>query len=106
MSGSTPGRRRSAPRCGTSLAGAPDAGSSWAQVVDVDIAWKITEWLLPMLKCPCCGAVIAAAAPPGAYAGTVSYRPVLNAAGFDEAMRAALAAEPMLAADEHAGPRC
>jgi hypothetical protein len=29
---------------------------------------------------PCCGAVITAAAPPGAYAGTVSYGPVLNAA--------------------------
>jgi transposase len=133
-------------RCGTSLAGARDAGSSWAQVVDVSIARKVTEWLLPMLMCPCCGAVTTAAAPPGAHAGTVSYGPVLNAAaillatfgnvppersahligmllgvpvsagfvdkaasrlsgrleaaGFDEAMRTALAGEPVLAADE------
>ena len=69
-------------RCGTSLAGAQDAGSSWAQVVDVSIARKVTEWLLPMLKCPCCGAATTAAAPPGAHAGTVSYGPVLNAAAI------------------------
>ena len=133
-------------RCGTSLAGARDAGSSWAQVVDVSIARRVTEWLLPMLMCPCCGAVTTAAAPPRARAGTVSYGPVLNAAaillaavgnvpaersarligmllgvpvsagfvdkaasrlsgrleaaGFDEAMRAALAGEPVLAAGE------
>ena len=132
-------------RCGTSLAAAQDAGSSWAQVVDVSITRKATEWLLPMLKCPCCGAVTTAAAPPGAHAGTV-YGPVLNAAavllaafgnvppersahlicmllgvpvsagfvdkanarlsrrleaaGFDDAMQAALADEPVLAADE------
>jgi transposase len=132
-------------RCGTNLAGALDAGSSWAQVVDVSIARKVTEWLLPMLRCSCCRAVTTAA-PPGAHAGTVSYGPVLNAAaillasygnvppersahlirmllgvpvsagfvdkanarlsgrleaaGFDDAMQAALAGEPALAADE------
>jgi len=115
-------------------------------VVDVSIARRVTEWLLPMLMCPCCGAVTTAAAPPRAHAGTVSYGPVLNAAaillaavgnvpaersarligmllgvpvsagfvdkaasrlsgrleaaGFDEAMRAALAGEPVLAAGE------
>ena len=114
--------------------------------MDVSIARKVTVWLLPMLKCPCCRAVITAAAPPGAHAGTVSYGPVLNgaaillaafgnvppersarligmllgvpvsagfvdkanarlsgrleAAGFDDAMQAALAGEPVLAADE------
>jgi transposase len=74
----------------------------------------VTEWLLPGLACPCCGAVTFAD-PPGAHAGAVSYGPVLNAAavllschgnvpperaGFDDAMLAALASEDVLAADE------
>jgi transposase len=132
-------------RCGTSLDGAADAGSSWAQVWDVRISRHVTEWLLPARACSCCGAVTTAAAPAG-QAGTVSYGTVLNAAavvltafgnvppqraaqvigmllgvpvsagfvdkasarlsgkledaGFDEAMRAALDDEPVLAADE------
>lgn len=133
-------------RCGSGLGGAAGAGASWAQVWDVRIMRQVTEYLLPGLCCPCCGAVTVAAAPAGAPAGAVCYGPVLNAAavvltafgnvpperaarvigmllgmpvsagfvdkasarlagrledaGFDEAMRAALAQEPVLAADE------
>jgi hypothetical protein len=118
----------------------------WAQVIDVGVARKVTETLLPGLCCPCCEAVTFAAPPPGAHAGAVSYGPALNAAavvltaygnvpperaarvismllgpevsagwvdkasarlsarlgaaGFDEAMLAALAGEKVLAADE------
>src|ERR1019366_4816465 len=72
----------------------------WAQVVDVEILRKVTEWLLPGLACPCCGTVTFAKPPPGLHAGSVSYGPVLNAAAFDDAMIAALAAEDVLAADE------
>src|SRR5262249_6240470 len=133
-------------RCGAALGSAQSAGSSWAQVWDVKISRLVTEWLLPMLECPCCGQVTTAAAPPGAHAGTVCYGPGVNmaavllaaygnvpaeraahlirmllgtpvspgfvdrasarldgklqGAGFDDAMRAALAAEPALGADE------
>lgn len=117
----------------------------WAQVIDVEIARKVTEYLLPGLACGC-GTVTFAAAPPGFHPGSVAYGPVLNAAavllachgnvpaertaaligmltgedvcagwvdkavarmntrlraaGFYEAMAAALAAEDVLAADE------
>jgi transposase len=117
----------------------------WAQVIDIGIVRKVTEWLLPGLACGGCGTVTHAP-PPGFHAGAVSYGPVLNAAavllscygnvpaersarliglltgqdvssgwvdkavarmnagleaaGFDEAMLAALAAEDVLAADE------
>jgi transposase IS66 family protein len=133
-------------RCGTALAAARTAGSSWAQVRDVRISTLVTEWLLPALRCPCCGRVTVAAAPGGAHRGSVSYGPGVNTAavllaaygnvpaeraanlirmllgmpvspgfvdkanarlsdrlddaGFDEAMQAALAAEPALGADE------
>jgi hypothetical protein len=66
--------------CRAVLDGAEAAGSRWAQVVDAEIARKVTEWLLPGLACPCCGTVTFAAPPPGAHAGAVSYGPVLNAA--------------------------
>ena len=124
---------------------ADPAGPGWAQVWDVRISRLVTEWLLPALACPCCGKVTTAPAPPGAYAGTVSYGPGVNTAallltaygnvpaeraanligmllgvpvspgfavmassrlsaaadaGFDDAMQAALAAEPALGADE------
>ena len=52
----------------------------WAQVIDVEIIRKVTEWALPGLSCPCCGTVTFADPPPGAHAGAVSYGPVLNAA--------------------------
>ena len=147
-----PGERKSADppaqcsRCGTALDGTQSAGSSWAQVWDVQISRLVTEWLLPMRECPCCGQVTTAAAPPGVHAGTISYGPAVNTAavllaaygnvpaeraahliamllgmpvspgfvdkasarldgtlqhaGFDDAMQAALAAEPALGADE------
>jgi hypothetical protein len=133
-------------RCGTALDGAEPAGSSWAQVWDVQITRFVTEHLLPAVTCPCCGQVTAADAPAGAHAGTICYGPGVNTAavllsgygnvpaeraaqlirmllgmpvspgfvdrasarldgklqgaGFDDAMEAALAAEPALGADE------
>jgi transposase len=133
-------------RCGTGLDAAAPAEPGWAQVIDVKVAAKTTEWALPGRVCPCCKTVTVADPPPGAHAGSVSYGPVLNAAavlltsdgnvpperaarvmgmllgvqvsagwadkassrlsaqlataGFDEAMLAALTAEPVLAADE------
>ena len=45
-------------RCRTALDGAQAAGSRWAQVIDVEVIRKATEWALPGLECPCCGAVV------------------------------------------------
>jgi transposase len=132
--------------CGAALAGAERAGTWWSQVNDVRIITFVTEYLLPLLACPCCGKINAAKAPPWAYPGSVSYGPGINTAavlltsygnvpaertanligmllgvpvspgfvdlaserlasrldgaGFDAAMQAALAKEPVLAADE------
>ena len=66
--------------CKAGLDGAEPAGSRWAQVIDVEVIRKVTEWPLPGLLCPCCGTVTFAEPPPGAHAGAVSYGPVLNAA--------------------------
>ena len=66
--------------CRAWLDGAEAAGSRWAQVIDVEIIRKVTEWALPGLCCPCCGTVTFAEPPAGAHAGAVSYGPVLNAA--------------------------
>jgi len=133
-------------RRGTGLEGAERAGTWWSQVRDVQITRFVTEYLLPLLTCPCCGKVNAAQAPPWAHPGSVSYGPGINTAavllssygnvpsertanligmllgvpvspgfvdlaserlsarlqdaGFDDAMQAALAGEPALAADE------
>jgi transposase len=133
-------------RCGTVLDGADRAGNWWSQVRDVKITTSVTEYLLPLLTCRCCGKMNAAQAPPWAHPGSVSYGPGINTAavllssygnvpaeraanligmllgvpvspgfvdgaserlssrldeaGFDEAMQAALEAEPVLAADE------
>jgi Transposase IS66 family/Family of unknown function (DUF6444) len=147
-----PGEREELPppaecsRCGTGLDGAERAGTWWSQVKDVRITTFVTEYLLPLLKCPCCGKISAGELPPWAHPGSISYGPVINAAavllqsygnvpsertanligmllgvpvspgfvdlaserlngrlqdaGFDAAMQAALAAEPVLAADE------
>ena len=65
--------------CQARLDGAEVAGSRWAQVIDVEIIRKVTEWALPGLVCPCCGTVTFAEPPPGAHAGAVSYGPLLNA---------------------------
>ena len=66
--------------CKAGLDGAEPAGSRWAQVIDVEVIRKVTEWPLPGLLCPCCGTVTFAEPPPGAHAGAVCYGPVLNAA--------------------------
>src|SRR4249920_2197178 len=68
-----PGERKDAEppaecrRCKAGLDGAEAAGSRWAQVIDVEIARKVTEWTLPGLACPCCGTVTFTAPPPGAH---------------------------------------
>jgi transposase len=67
-------------RCGAGLRDASRAGRSWAQVWDVTISGSVTEWLLPALACPCCGEVTVAAAPAGAYPGSVSYGPGVDTA--------------------------
>ena len=133
-------------RCGAGLEGAERAGTWWSQVWDVKITRFVTEYLLPLLACPCCGKVNAARGPGQSYPGSVSYGPGINTAavllssygnvpseraanligmllgmpvsagfvdlaserlsarledaGFDDAMQAALAKEPVLAADE------
>ena len=133
-------------RCGTGLDPAHRTGTWWSQVRDVRITAFVTEYLLPLLTCPCCGKVNPAELPPWAFPGTVSYGPGVNTAaillsaygnvpaertanlirmllgvpvspgfadlaserlsarledaGFDQAMQAALAEEPVLAADE------
>jgi hypothetical protein len=66
--------------CKAALDGAEAAEPRWAQVIDVEVIRKVTEWALPGRSCPCCGTVTFAAPPPGAYAGSVSYGPALNAA--------------------------
>ena len=65
--------------CGASLAGVSAAGSSWAQVWDVKIARRVTEWVLPSLPCRCCGKLTTADAPPGAHPGTISSGAGINA---------------------------
>jgi transposase len=67
-------------RCKAGLAGAAAADPRWAQVIDVEVIRKVTEYLLPGLVCPCCGTVTFAGPPAGAHAGAVSYGAVLNAA--------------------------
>ena len=66
--------------CKARLDGAAVAGPRWAQVIDVEVIRKVTEWALPGLECRCCGTVTFAEPPPGAHAGSVSYGAVLNAA--------------------------
>ena len=39
-----------------------------------------TEHLLPARRCPCCGQVTTADAPPGAHPGSISYGPGINTA--------------------------
>ena len=81
-----PGEKRDAPppaqcrSCRAQLDGAEAAEPRWAQVIDVALAGTVTEWALPGLSCPCCGAVTFAEPPPGAHQGSVSYGPALNAA--------------------------
>jgi transposase len=67
-------------RCGAGLEGAQRAGTWWSQVWDVKIARFVTEYLLPLLACPCCGKVNAARGPGQSYPGSVSYGPGINTA--------------------------
>ena len=62
--------------CHASLDGAEAADPRWAQVIDIGILRKVTEYLLPGLSCGGCGTVTFAAAPPGFHAGSVTYGPV------------------------------
>jgi transposase len=66
--------------CGASLDGADRAGSRWSQVWDVKITRFVTEYLLPLLACPCCGKVNAGQLPPWAYPASISYGPGINTA--------------------------
>ena len=60
--------------------GAQRAGTWWSQVRDVKITAFVTEYLLPLLICPCCGKTGAAQAPEWAHPGSVSYGPGVNTA--------------------------
>ncbi len=65
--------------CGAGLGGAA-AGRGWGQVWDVPpVRLEKVHWLLPKLRCGCCGAVTTAD-PPHGRAGTVVYGPNVNAA--------------------------
>src|SRR5947207_8367606 len=66
--------------CRTSLDGAEAVEPRWAQVIDIEILRKVTEYLLPGLACGDCGTVTHAPPPPGLHAGSVAYGPALNAA--------------------------
>ncbi len=66
--------------CRAPLDGAEAAEPRWAQVIDIEILRKVTEYLLPGLSCGGCGTVTFAAPPPGLHAGAVCYGPALNAA--------------------------
>jgi hypothetical protein len=46
----------------------------------VKITTFVTEYLLPLLACPCCGKINAAQAPPWAHPGSISYGPGINTA--------------------------
>lgn len=40
----------------------------------------VTEYLLPLVTCPCCGKMNAGKPPAGAYPGSISYGPGINTA--------------------------
>ncbi len=67
-------------RCGAGLDGAERTGTWWSQVQDVQVTRLVTEYLLPLLACACCGKVNAAPAPPWAQPGSVCYGPGINTA--------------------------
>ena len=92
-------------RCTAGLDGAEAVDPRWAQVIDVEVIRKVTEWLLPGLVCPCCGTVTFADPPPGAHAGSVSYGPVLNAAAVLLACYGNVPPERAALRDGHAAGR-
>jgi transposase len=68
--------------CGAPLAGAEPAGRTWGQVWDLPpITLEKVHWLLPRLRCGCCG-TLTTADPPFGQAGTVMYGPNINAAAI------------------------
>ena len=66
--------------CHAGLDRADGVQPRWAQVIDIEILRKVTEWALPGLSCGGCGTVTFADPPPGLHAGAVCYGPVLNGA--------------------------
>jgi hypothetical protein len=67
--------------CGRDLAGAVDAGMSWAQVWDIlAVTLEKVHYLLPRRRCGC--GKTTTVAPPFGAAGTVSYGPNINAAAI------------------------
>jgi transposase len=67
--------------CGGDLAGAADAGVSWAQVWDIPpIVMEKVHYLLPRRRCGC--GKTTTAAPPFGAAGNVVYGPNVNAAAI------------------------
>lgn len=68
--------------CGADLAGAADAGMSWAQVWDIPpITLAKVHYLLGRRRCDCCGKITTVAPPFGAP-GNVTYGPNVNAAAI------------------------
>ena len=67
--------------CGGDLAGAADAGMSWAQVWDIlAVTLEKVHYLLPRRRCGC--GKTTTAAPPYGAAGNVTYGPNVNAAAI------------------------
>lgn len=111
--------------CHEDLSTVPCPGEGWAQVWDTPpIRVETVHYRLPRRRCPACRTTVTASVP-HPRAGSVVYGPNLNAAawrrcwgrgfiaraharladrletaGFDQAMRNALRAEPVLCADE------
>jgi hypothetical protein len=79
--------------CRLALDGAEAVDPRWAQVVDVEILRKVTEWLLPGLACPCCGTVTFAEPPPAAQLPRHRRRHGITAL---DAIRTALTGKPWL----------
>src|SRR6266536_3074817 len=101
--------------CADGLAGAADAGTAWSQVWDVKVIRWRTEYLLPRRRCRC-GTTTTACPPDGGVVNSVMFGQSVSAgfvdrasarlaqrlagAGFEQAIRTALVAEPVLTADE------
>ena len=66
-------------RCRAGLDGAAAAPPRWAQVIDVEVTRKVTEWRCQDGRARAAGRS-RCAEPPGVHAGSVSYGPALNAA--------------------------
>jgi transposase len=85
----TPDRTKTMPApqqcsgCPAGLDGDSDAGPGWAQLWDIaPIRLEKVHYLLPRRRCPGCGKISTAAAPPHAQPGAVCYGPNVNAAAI------------------------